>query len=844
MKLVLSALLLGGGMAAVAQAEEREILPAGVVPEHYALHISPNASALTFKGTVKVTLDVRTATSDIVLNADGLVIDQAAIGKHKGSASYDAKLQRATLHFAKPVPAGKQLLSIAYHGDIARSTLGLFAMDYQGADGPHRTLATNLEPADARKVFPCWDEPNLKATFAVSVDAPKTQLALSNMPVQSTRPLAGDRQTVTFAPSPRMSTYLFFLGIGDFERIHKQVDGVDVGVVVKKGDAAKGAYALDQAGQLLHFYNGYFGVDYPLPKMDLIAAPGQIEGGSMENWGAIFYSQHHLLFDPAGSTESDRQLVFQVVAHEMAHQWFGDLVTMSWWGDLWLNEGFARWMQSFAADQLHPDWHVGLRAAGIFERGKHEDAIPSTHPVVQPVLTAEQAAQAFDSITYDKGASVITMMGAWLGSDAFRDGLRHYMHDHTFGNTQDSDFWSALQAAAGQPLLPEVARDLTRQTGVPLVSVATAQGSLTLTEGRFAEDPDTIAAETPRSWKLPISVAGKTVMLEKTATVPVSGPAVVNQGQLGYMRVLYDQAAFDELAKAYAGLPPADRLGLLNDSIALGLAGYAPTSRALILVKAIPAAADPIEQQRVISFLLQLDRYYQPGPARESFRRFALAALDPLFSRLGTEPAAGEDGNVQTLRTALLTLRGRFGDAKTVAWAHQPHLGGDKRTALAILASQADRASLAKMLQEARDLKDPLEKQHVFEALAEVQDPGAARTLAEAFLANEAPAGTLAPLVGTLALNNPDLLWDLVMAHVDDPAFPLAKIERWRLVSQIASYSQREERIAALRAYAEKTVPAEARRPFEGSAAVIRQRLHIVAKTLPEIDGWLAKQKS
>jgi aminopeptidase N len=678
-------------------------------------------------------------------------------------------------------------------------------------------------------------------------------MALSNMPVQSVKSLSANLQRVSFAPSPRMSTYLFFLGIGDFERVHTQVDGVDVGVVVKKGDADKAAFALEEAGKILHYYNGYFGVPFPLPKLDLIAAPGQIEGGSMENWGAIFYSQHHVLFDPAKSTESDRQLVFLVVAHEMAHQWFGDLVTMSWWSDLWLNEGFARWMQSYAADALHPDWHVGLRAAGIFERGKHEDAIPSTHPVVQPVLTAEQAGQAFDSITYDKGAAIITMMNAWLGRDAFREGLRHYMHDHAFGNTVDGDFWSALQAASGQPLLPDVARDLTRQTGVPLVSAAAAQGGLTLSESRFAEDPETIAAEPPRSWHLPVAVASaggavQTTLLENSTTVQATAPAVVNEGYLGYMRVLYDQASFDGLTGAYAGLPAADRLGLLNDSVALGLAGYAPASRALVLAKAVPANADPIEHQRVIALMLQFDRYYRPGPARDAFRRFALAALDPLSARLGTQAAAGEDGNVQTLRTALLTLRGRFGDAKALAWARQIHdnpaaTSGDHRTALAILASQADQAGLEALLQEARDQKEPLEKQHLFEALVEVQDPAAAQRLGEAILAGEAPSGTMGALIGGLALNQPDLIWDLVMTRIGDPALPIAKSERWRLISQIAGYSQREDRIAALQAYAEREVPAEARRPFAGSAAVIRQRIHIAAKALPEIDKWLAERK-
>jgi aminopeptidase N len=325
-------------------------------------------------------------------------------------------------------------------------------MKYASPSGPRRTLATNFEPAHARQLLPCWDEPARKATFTVTVDAPKDRMVVSNMPVAETRAIAPRLQRVRFAESPKMSTYLLFVAVGDFERIHEAVDGVDVGVVVKRGDIAKAAYALEQAARLMQFYNGYFKVHYPLPKLDLVAAPGSIQGSSMENWGAIFYSQADLLFDPVKSTEADRQRVFLVVSHEMAHQWFGDLVTMAWWDDLWLNEGFARWMQTFAADELHPEWQTGLQAASIFEMGKRADAVPSTHPVVQEVFTAAQAEQAFDYITYDKGAAVITMIAAYVGRDNFRDGVRRYMREHAYGNTVDSDLVD--HAADGRKAYP------------------------------------------------------------------------------------------------------------------------------------------------------------------------------------------------------------------------------------------------------------------------------------------------------------------------------------------------------------------------------------------------------
>ncbi|MEO8895072.1 MAG: M1 family metallopeptidase, partial [Rhizomicrobium sp.] len=363
--------------AQAASDSQREVLGDTVVPLHYDLQLSPDAAHLSFRGRVAITVQVKAPVRDITLNADGLTFTHASLDQAPLTLTQpDAKLGRETLHATEPVTTGQHVLTIDYDGPITRNTLGFFAMDYQSAEGARRTLATNFEPTGARKLLPCWDEPARKATFTISVDAPKNQMAVSNMPVDQVTPISGDLQRVRFRQSPKMSTYLLFLGIGDYERVKQTVDGVEIGVVVKRGDTAKASYALDQAGKVLHYYNAYFGVHFPLPKLDLIAAPGEISGGSMENWGAIFYSQQHLLFDPKASTESDRQLVFLVVAHEMAHQWFGDLVTMNWWDNLWLNEGFARWMQTYSADDLHPEWKTGLRALSIFEGGKQADAIP------------------------------------------------------------------------------------------------------------------------------------------------------------------------------------------------------------------------------------------------------------------------------------------------------------------------------------------------------------------------------------------------------------------------------------------------------------------------------------
>ncbi len=495
---------------AAASAPER--LPSTVTPIHYDLALVPDAAHLTFRGQVRIEIEVKAPAPSIVLNSDALTLDKASLDdKESGAVALDAKLQRATLTFADPVASGRHTLAIDYHGVIGKATLGFFAMDYDSPAGKRRTIATNFEPASERRFMPSWDEPGLKATFSISVDVPANLMAVANMPVASTEALPNGLKRIRFATTPKMSTYLLFLGIGDFERILTKVDGTEVGVVVNRGDTEKGRYALAEAARLLHYYNDYFGVRFPLPKLDLVVAPGDIQGGSMENWGAIFYSQDELLFDPKLSTEADRQLVFEVVSHEMAHQWFGDLVTMAWWDNLWLNEGFARWMQTKAADDLHPEWKTGLQALAVAESGKRADAKPSTHPIVQTVLNASQAQQAFDNITYDKGATVIGMLERYVGPIAFRGGVRRYMRAHAYGNTVDADLWREVQAVAGKPVL-DVEADFTRQPGVPLLKVESEQArdgetKVVVSQGRFAEDPSTIASAPPQLWRIPVAVS-------------------------------------------------------------------------------------------------------------------------------------------------------------------------------------------------------------------------------------------------------------------------------------------------------------------------------------------------
>jgi aminopeptidase N len=855
---LLGAFLLGSAHAATSSPTEhpkREVLPDSVVPLHYDLELVPDAASLTFTGKVGITVDVEVAGPSITLNAVDLTFDHATLdGGPDARVSLDKALGRATLTFAGAIAAGQHRLDIAYHGTIGRATQGFFAMDYVGPDGPRRTLATNFEPADARDLLPCWDEPARKATFTVSIDVPKDRMAVSNMPIAEITPLSATSQRVRFQQTPKMSSYLLFIGVGDFERIQSRTDGVDIGVVVKRGDTGKGAYALEQAGKLLHYYNEYFGTPYPLPKLDLIAAPGEIIGGSMENWGAIFYSQNHLLFDPRNSTEQDRQLVFLVVAHEMAHQWFGDLVTMAWWDDLWLNEGFARWMQTYAADDLHPEWETGLQAAAIFEAGKQADAVPSTHPVVQEVDTAEQAQEAFDAITYDKGAAIITMINGYVGRDRFREGVQRYMRAHAYGNTVDTDLWQPMQDVAGLPILG-VEHDFTRQEGLPLVSVSPgAQKGLSLEQSRFADDPSSLSGVAPQRWRLPLAVGAVDgpkhyVLLEGSAGLAQPAPLLVNAGQLGYARVLYRGETFESLKPRFGSLSAVDQLGMLNDSWAFTLAGDAPASRVVDLASLVPANANPVIWNRLLDIFGELDRHYSDGPQRAAYRRFVLGLLAPVAARVGPRSSAGEASNIEILRGRLLETQGRLGDAAVISSARQQLESGagsaaEQRTAVNIVAAQADAKTFDALLSRAQQTADPLQKARLLRALAGVADPALARRMIDVALSDQVPAGTNEDLLLRVAHWHPDLTWEALAPRLEDPKLPFAKTQRWEIAGAVSGYSSQPQRVADLEAYETRSVPPEARKPFLESVAAIHRNQRIVDRVLPDVDRWIAAKGS
>jgi aminopeptidase N len=839
---------------------DRLVLPDTAVPSHYDLRIVPDSAHLSFTGSVRIDLQVRQATRQIVLNAADLQFGKVHLSGVKAApaVSFDTEQQTATLSFPSPVAAGRHVLSIDYSGKINQNAAGLFALDYDTPQGSRRTLFTQFENSDARRFLPCWDEPGLKATFNLTATVPAAQMALSNMPVASTEALPGGLKRVHFAESPKMSSYLLFFGAGDFERVSQKVDGVDVGVVVKRGDTAKASFALDAAVHLLSYYDDYFAVKFPLPKLDLIAGPGASQFfGAMENWGAIFYFEKDLLIDPAISTRKDQREVYITIAHEMAHQWFGDLVTMAWWDDLWLNEGFASWMENKATDHFHPEWKLALEEQYEKEVAMAIDARQGTHPIVTPIRDVLQANEAFDNITYEKGESVIRMLEAYIGEQAFRDGVRRYMKAHAYGNAVTDDLWRELDQTASVNV-SSIAHDFTLQPGIPLVRVAPAAGGLQLTQDRFAADD---SGKTPLSWRVPVvsQTLGVSeawhgiVSREQAAQVPAAANAatVVNAGQTGYFRTLYDATQIKPLIAGFHQLSAEDELGLLYDSSALGYAGYEPMSDFLQLAGQASPEVAPSVLSELSEILRKLDIQYDGQPGQERFHAYGRKILEPILAKIGWTAAAGEDQNISLLRACVVRALSRFDDPAVItearsrfaAYLKDPaSLTGDLwHNVLVVVAEHADEAGWEQLHSLARNAGSNLEKEELYTLLGTAQDPALAQKALQLSLTDEVPVTLRPNLIHEVSSRYPEMAFDFISTHLDAVYALLEPDSRDYFLPRLLLTAKSQAAIGKLQAYAEAHIPATARKEAVVVQAAIAYNSEVCSKRLPEIDRWLAQ---
>ena len=858
--------------AAPLNADVTSDLPRSAAPSHYAIEIEPDAGKLTFAGLSTVNLQVFAATPELVLHVNDLKIAEASLVPAAGGAAIplrvtlDADKQLARFAAAKPIAPGAYRLTTRYTGKINTQANGLFALDYtdEASGSQRRALFTQFEASDARRFVPSFDEPSYKATFDLSAIVPAAQMAVSNMPIAREEALPNARKKVTFATSPKMSSYLLFFGLGDFERLARPTAGnVEVGVVVPRGKTSQGELTVDALGKLVPYYADYFQQPYPLPKLDEVAGPGQSQFfGAMENWGAIFTFERQLLVDPALTSDATRKGIWTTVAHETAHQWFGDLVTMRWWDDLWLNEGFASWMETKASDHFNPEWESLLDRVGGREAAMGQDAFVTTHPVVQKITTVEETNQAFDAITYSKGEAVIAMLEAYAGADTWRDGLRSYMADRKYANARTEDLWRAVEAAGAKGLV-DIARDFTTQPGIPLVRVAEARcvgetTHLMLEQSQFSRDRKDQVAANPLMWRVPLLLqptGGKPtrVVMEggrAEATVTGCGPVVVNGGQLGYFRTLYSQAQLAALTKGYAKLAPIDQLGLMGDNLALAKAGYQPMAGALDMLAAVDPAADAYVASSAVE---EWDRLYgslgEDKAAKAKLAAYVSKRFAPRLKALGFVPRAGETLPQAQLRADLIAHLGAMGDPTVAAEARRlfAQLGANPRaldgtlktTWLRIVAANATRAEWDQLAALADKSTGVVEKSTYFGLLARSRDDALAQAALDLALTERAPTTTRADIIAQVAANHGDL------------AFPFAMTNRARIgelvddssqatyFARLAASSNKPETLGALRTFA-AGLPADQRKPVDRTIGQIERRLAEQAGVAAGLKAWLA----
>jgi aminopeptidase N len=838
-------------------------LPTDVAPVLYDINVTPDATTMTFSGAETVQVDVRKPVRTITLNAADLAIKSASVDGKPVKYRLDDGAQQLVLTLPATAKVGRHSIALQWTGTINQSAAGLFAIDYTNDDGSQaRMLATQFEAPDARRFAPMWDEPSFKAKFRLKATAPKGQLAFSNMPAAGVTTNPDGSQLYSFAETPVMSSYLLYLGMGDLERKTVMSGKTEIGVITRRGVSDQGDYALAQAKRLLPYYNDYFGQPYPLPKLDMIAGPGSSQFfGAMENWGAIFYFENELLFDPKRTTESGRQRIYTVVAHEMAHQWFGDLVTMAWWDDLWLNEGFASWMENKSSIDLNPTWKPAATAvAGDRERAMMLDATEGTHPIVRHVETVDQIGAAFDGITYAKGQAVIDMLESTLGADTFRDGIRRYMAKHKYGNTVTQQLWAELSAASGTDVAA-IADDFTRQGGVPLVTLTHATcvngtTTATLAQGRFGLDA---ASKQPQTWHVPLVAAtigggdARTIVTGPATNVAIKGcgTLVLNKGKGSYTRVMYDDAGHAAIVKDYAKLQLTDRLGTLGDDFALAAGGYQDLSRYFALQDRVDAQSDPLEWSTIAGDLSGLTGLYLDTPIEAKLRARVAAILQPEFARIGYDAKPGEPVTVTNLRETLLGILGANGDADVAAKARSyvAKLGQDPATIptairtpiLGTYARNADQAEWNRLLALTKAETNPVTKNRFVNLLGSAKDDSLAAQALELLKTDTFSKPQKAGLLRAIAGRHPDMAFDWAVANRDLVDGFVEQSSKSGYIVGLGDDSNDPAMPGKIEAFAAKYLPESSRGGAKRTIASIAARKAAAARLRPAVEAWLAR---
>ncbi|HSX40656.1 MAG TPA: M1 family metallopeptidase [Candidatus Saccharimonadales bacterium] len=770
-------------------------LPTHVKPERYRIMLRPDLEEFTFTGEETIYLTLEKSTKKIILHAAELAISHVSMqeGSAKpviGKVSYNIKNETVTLTFPKALSVGKKELTLHFSGILNDKMRGFYRSRYEVKGVVTHMAVSQFESTDARRAFPCIDEPAAKAVFDVTLQIPSHTTAISNSLEEEIKEHEAGIKVVKFMQTPKMSTYLLAFIVGQFEFIEKKTkEGVLVRVFTTAGKKHQAEFALDTAVKLLEFYNDYFDIDYPLPVLDLIAIP-DFAAGAMENWGAVTFREATLLVDPQHTSLISKQWVALVIAHELAHMWFGNLATMEWWTHLWLNEGFATYIEHVAIDKLFPQWEIWKQfIATEHNEALTLDGLKNTHPIEVEVHHPSEISEIFDQVSYAKGSSILCMLATYLGPADFRDGLREYLKTFAYKNAQTQDLWSAFEKVSKKPV-GKIMKHWTAKPGHPVVRVSQKGESLELSQHRFFSSPLSHQKD-PTLWSIPLPVKFESkqnvyLFSERDFVLPAPSRAEwvkLNSGETSFVRVHYSHELLSrlEVAVTKGELRSVDRLGLIRDAFDLSAAGQADVSDALTLSKSYRQETEYVVWFELLSQLATVENLIADDAKLNSrYKNFVKDLVSEIAQKVGWEKALHEDHSDTLLRGLILYVYGKCGDGATIKTAHRlfesfiknkKNIDPDIRSVVYTLVARGGDEKTFDLLVKLHETETlHQEKDRIARALCGFTDPKLlARTLEWSISSDVRPQDT--PRIMYALFANPksrDITWEFLKQHWED----------------------------------------------------------------------------
>ena len=867
MKRILAILSFAVATFSVAMAQR---LPEIATPENYKLTFTPDLEKARFEGDETISLRVLKPTSEITLNAVDIDFHEVSItsggSTQKARVTPEKDKEMVVLAVEKPLSAGAATIHITYTGILNDEMRGL----YLGKDDQGRKYAaTQFESTDARRAFPSFDEPNYKATFDITAVADKGQVAISNYKVISDTPAPGDKHTVKFATTAKMSSYLAALVVGNFEYIEGEADGIPIRIYSTPGKKEMGRFVLGASEQIVSYFDKYFGIKYPYGKLDLIGLP-DFSAGAMENTGLITFREVILLIDEQHGSPELKKTIASVTSHEIAHMWFGDLVTMKWWDDVWLNEGFATWAASKPLLGWKPEWNFDLDDVSQNTGTLNTDSLANTRPIHQAAETPAQIQELFDGIAYGKAAAVLNMLEAYLGPEKFRAGVREYVKQHSYGNATADDFWTTLAKVSKRPV-DQIMPTWVKQAGVPIVNVkeqcSGSSTSVTLSQQRYYYDRAKFQAGNDQLWQVPVCLkpssgsSAKCELLtkkEQSFTLPgCSTWVLANAASAGYYRAGYQPEAVRTMAKdAEAKISPAERITLEADIWASVRVGRESVGDYLAFAQGLQSDRTRAVMQSVLGRFNYIGQYLVNETDRDSYRAWLRQYLTPIAKEVGWEPKAGESDEQKTLRAGLLNALGYDArDPNTLAQARkiadkalQDPTSVDRDLAsgaIALAALNGDEAFYDRVMAALKNPKSPEEYYMYFFALPQFGDQKLLQKTLDYAISPDVRSQDALGLV-TSVMANPageKLAWNFVLAHWDAVQKVGGPFASAQVVGATSAFCDAHMRDQVVDFYAAHKIEA-AERTYRQSIERINNCVDLKTQQEPQLASWLGQHGS